>query len=80
MDEFCWRISRVEGLAHGPCDLLSGGCHKLDPRITQILPQGPITKVVESAIGKYVSQGCLKLKRIMGLLLADFPDLVTSER
>ena len=80
VDEFCWRISRVEGLEHGPCSLLSGECHKLDPRIATLVPQGPICKPVELAINKYVSQGRLKLKQVMGLLATDFPDLVTSER
>ena len=79
-DEFCWRVSRVEGLEHGPCPLLFGACHKLDSRIADNVPQGPVTQVVENAIGKYVSKGRLKLKQIMGLLQSDFPDLVTSER
>jgi hypothetical protein len=79
-NEFCWSISRVEGLDHGPCSLLSGACHKLDPRISSIVPQGPLAKTVEIAIGKYVSKGGLKLKQIMGLLASDFPDVVTSEK
>ncbi len=79
VDEFCWRISRVEGLQHGPCSLLSGACHKLDPIIVVIVPKRPVSQPVELAINKYASQGRLKMKQVMGLLAAEFPDLVTSE-
>jgi len=80
VDEFCWRISRVEGLHHGPCSLLFGACHKLDPIIATIVPKGHASQHVELAISKYISQGRLKLKQVMGLLAAEFPDLVTSEQ
>ncbi len=79
-DEFCWRISRAEGLDHGPCPLLCGACHKLDPRIAVVVPQRALSPTIESTIGKYVSKGGLKLKQIMSLLASEFPDLITSER
>ena len=78
-DDFCWRITRVCGIQHGPCPLVSRECHALIPSIRDIVPQR-LTEAVESAIGKYVSHGRLKLTQIMALLTTEFPGIVTCER
>ena len=49
------------------------------PSIIGIVPQR-LTEAVESAIGKYVSHGRLKLTQIMALLTTEFPGIVTCER
>jgi hypothetical protein len=70
----------LKGSSTGHVLFFSGACHRLDSRIAANVPQGPVTQIVENAIGKYASKGRLKLKQIIGLLQSDFPDLVTSER
>ena len=81
VDEFCWRIRKVTGLEHRPCELLDhDDAHSLDPRIAQVLPQGSLPKDVLDAIKTYVLGGKLKLKQVMGMLASDFPSLVTSEK
>lgn len=79
--DFCWRISRADGLEHGPCSLIDGNYHKLNPRLAE-LPMAPMAEVApaaEAAIKKYVMKGRCKLRQIVGMLAEDFPNLVTSE-
>lgn len=81
VDEFCWRIVKVTGLNHRPCSgLKHDDSHTLDPRVAQVLPQGPLPQDVLDVIRSYVLSGKLKLKQVMGMLANDFPSLVTSER
>ena len=81
VDEFCWRIRKVTGLEHRPCELLDhDDAHSLDPGIAQVLPQGSLPKDVLDAIKTYVLGGKLKLKQVMGMLASDFSSLVTSEK
>lgn len=75
-----WRVTKVRGLDHGPCNLLGGKNHGLDPRIATVLPQGALSDEVKAAIRKYVVDGKLKYTQLVGLLTKEFPDLISSER